>query len=215
MLISQFGDHTTTGRALDEALHDEERLIDLLYRAAVLADGGGNGGDAYGTAAELVDDGQQDAVVYLVESVLVDVQGCQRYLGDAGIDAARALHLGKVAHSAQQGIGDTGRTSGASGYLQRGIGGNRYAQDAGRALDDFLQCLRVVILQVHVDAETGAQRCCEQSATGGGSNECEGVEVYLYRACRRTLVDHDVDAVVLHGRRDTLRPRETGGESRR
>ena len=32
------------------------------------------------------------------------------------------------------------------------------------------------------------------------ADEGEGVEINLYAPCRRTFVDHDVDAVVLHGR---------------
>ena len=34
--------------------------------------------------------------------------------------------------------------------------------------------------------------------TRGGADEREMVEVDLDRACRRTFIDHDVDAIVLH-----------------
>ncbi len=32
----------------------------------------------------------------------------------------------------------------------------------------------------------------------------EGIEVNLYGTCRRSFVDHDVDAVVFHGRIEIL-----------
>ena len=82
MVIGQFCDHTTTGRPLDEALHNEEGLIDLFDSTCILADGCGDSGDAHRTALELVDDGQQDLVVNLVQTVFVDVQGRQGYLCD-------------------------------------------------------------------------------------------------------------------------------------
>ena len=52
---------------------------------------------------------------------------------------------------------------------------------------------------MQVDAETGTQRRCERTAAGSGSYKGKGIEVDLNAAGRRTLVDHDVDAIVLHG----------------
>ena len=152
MLVGQLCSHTATGRTLNESLHDEERLVDLLYRTGILANGGGNRRDTYWTTTELVDDGQQYAVIYLVQSILVDVQGSQRHLRNSSVYPACTLHLSKVAHSAQQGIGNTGRSTRTAGYLQRGISRDRYTQDACRALYDALQGLRIVVLQMHIAA---------------------------------------------------------------
>ena len=58
----------------------------------------------------------------------------------------------------------------------------------------------IVVLEVHIDAEASAQRRCEHTAACGSSHESEGVKVNLYASCRRALVNHDIDAVVLHGR---------------
>ena len=52
---------------------------------------------------------------------------------------------------------------------------------------------------MQVDSETSAERCGEESASCGGSDEGEGTEVYLNASGRRTFVEHDVNAVVLHG----------------
>ena len=134
MLIGQLRYHAATGRALDESLHDEERLIDLLYGACILADGGGDGRDAHGPALELVDDGQQDAVVYFVQTVLVDVQCGQRQLGDVDVDAAVTLYLCEVAYTAQQGIGKYGAChdcDGQSRWKRRRKWGRRGWQPSG------------------------------------------------------------------------------------
>ncbi len=114
MLVGQFCHHTPSGGALDETLHDEEGLVDLLDGACILTNGGGNGGDAHRTALELVDDGEQDLVVDLVETILVDVQGREGYLRNLGVNLSVAFHLGEISHTAQQGVGDTGRTSGTA-----------------------------------------------------------------------------------------------------
>ena len=112
--------------------------------------------------------------------------------------------MGKVAHTAQQGIGYTGRATAAAGNLVGCLIVARHAKDVGRARDDACEHLIVVILEVHVDAEASAQRRCEHTATCGSTYECEGVEVNLYASCRRTLVDHDIDTVVLHSRVEVL-----------
>ena len=77
VLVSQFCHFTSARCAPNEAFLYEERLIHLLHRAGVLAHGGGYGGDAHGATLELVDDGKQNFVVNLVESVLVDVQSLE------------------------------------------------------------------------------------------------------------------------------------------
>lgn len=46
----EVGHFSASGGAFDEAFLDEEGFVDLLDGAAVLAKGGGNGGETYGTA---------------------------------------------------------------------------------------------------------------------------------------------------------------------
>ena len=98
---------SATRCAFEEALLDEERLIHLLQRAGVLADGRGDGSEAHGAALELVDDGGENFVVNLVQSVAVDVERLEGIAGNLHVDASVALDLCEVAHAAQQGVGDT------------------------------------------------------------------------------------------------------------
>ena len=53
---------------------------------------------------EFVDDAEQDAVVYLVESVPVDVEGLQGMAGYVKVDEAVAFHHCEIPDSAQQGV---------------------------------------------------------------------------------------------------------------
>ena len=57
---------------------------------------------------------------------------------------------------------------------------------------------------MQIDAETGAQRSCKQTATGGSSDERKGIQIYLDGACRRSLVYHYIDAIVFHCRVEIL-----------
>ena len=204
MSIGQLCHLAASGGTFDEALLDEERFIDLLHRTAVLANGCGDGVDAHWAATELIDDGEQDLIVYLVQTVAVDVQRLECHPCDTQVDASVALHLGKITHTAQQGIGDTRRAAAAAGYLAGGLYIYGEPQDAGTAGDDLLQRGGIVVFQVQVDAEAGTERCRKQSAARGGSDEGEGVQVDLNTASRGPLVYHDVDAIVLHGRVEIL-----------
>ena len=101
MLIRQLRHLAPTRSTLDEAFLDKERLVHLLNGTRVFAQRRGNGGKAYGATLELVDDSSQYLVVNLVEPITVDVQCFEGIAGNLRVDAARTLHLRKVAHTTQ------------------------------------------------------------------------------------------------------------------
>ena len=199
VLVSQFGDFAAARGAHQVALLDEERFIDLFHGAGILAHRRGDGGEPDGTALELVDDGAEDAVVHLVEAVLVHIEGGEGDLGDGVVDGAVALDLGEVADTAQQQVGDTRGSAAASGNLVGRVVGDFDFYDARRPFQDFGQRCGIVVLEPQVDAEAGAERSREQAAAGGGPHERERVEGDLHAAGIRARLNHDVDFVVLHG----------------
>ena len=115
--IGLFCHHTTTRRTFDKALHDEEWLVNLLDGTRILSYSRRYGSEAYRPAFELVDDGKQYLVVYLVKTKLVDVQRCERQFRNVDIDAAIAPNLSKVANTTQQSIGNTWRATRTTRYL--------------------------------------------------------------------------------------------------
>jgi len=78
--------------SLDEPGLDEIRLMDVLDRAAVLADGDGNGLQAHRPAPELVDDRVQDPPVHLVEAEVVDTEHREGLVRDLAGDHAVTPH---------------------------------------------------------------------------------------------------------------------------
>ena len=82
MFVGEVGGDASAWCAHEIALLDEERLADLLDGARFFADGCGDGVDAHRSALEFLDDSKQDAVVHVVEAVLVDVEGFQTYFCD-------------------------------------------------------------------------------------------------------------------------------------
>ena len=57
---------------------------------------------------------------------------------------------------------------------------------------------------MQIDSETGTERSREKTAASGGSHERKRIQIYLDASCRRTLVYHDVNAVILHRRIEIL-----------
>ena len=65
-------------------------------------------------AAELLDDGEEEAAVHLVEAVGVHLEEGEGVPGDGGGDGAVGPDLGEVAHAAQEPVGDAGRPAAAA-----------------------------------------------------------------------------------------------------
>ena len=198
MLVGQLSNHTSARCTLYETFHYKEWLINLLNGSSILTDSCSDGSDTHRTSAELIDDGEQNLVIDFVETILIDIKCCQGNLCDLGINHTITLNLRKVAHTAQQRIGDTWRSTRTTSYLECSIFCDGHAQYSCRALYDSLQCLGLIILQVHVDTESCTQRSCQQSTTCGSTHQRKWVQVYLYASCRWTFVYHNIDAVILH-----------------
>ena len=82
VLVRQLGDLATTRGALDKALLDKIRLINILYRACVFAHRRSDGIQTNRPALELVDNGAEQLVVDLVEPKRINIERLQCILGD-------------------------------------------------------------------------------------------------------------------------------------
>ena len=51
-----------------------------------------------------------------------------------------------------------------------------------------------------INTETCTKRGRQQTATCGCTNQRERIQIYLDAACRRSLIDHNIDAVIFHRR---------------
>ena len=98
----QVGGDATTGRALDKTFLDEERLIHFLDGAGILVESCCKSRQSHRAATKLVDDGGEQLVVNLIETISVDIKSLEGISGYVGVDLAVAFHLGEVAHAAQQ-----------------------------------------------------------------------------------------------------------------
>ena len=112
--------HAAAGRAHQQALLDEERLVDVLDRLGLLADADGERRQPDRAAAELAAQGGRGWPGR-------PCRGRARRPRTAAspsravsqVDRAVAPHLGEVAHPAQQPVGDAGGAPGAAGDLPR------------------------------------------------------------------------------------------------
>ena len=139
MSVGLFGDFASARGAANETFFDEEGFVDFFHCAGVFANGGGDGAHSHRTSLEFVDDGEQNLVVDFVKTIFVDVEGFESIARYGDIDAAVAFDLGKIAHTAQEGIGNTGCSSRTSCNLSSGFGINHYPHEMCGALDDVFE----------------------------------------------------------------------------
>src|SRR5206468_6017969 len=180
-------------RAREEALLDEEGLVDVLNRVALLADGRGERVDPDRPAAELVDDGEEEGAVHLIEPRLVDVEQGERIARDGPRDPPLGTHLGEVAHAAQQPVRDARRAARTARELGPTVLVEGDAEDRRRAAEDLLEILAPVKVEPERRAEAVAERRGEEARARRGADQAEGLERQLDRARGRPLADHEVE----------------------
>ena len=73
MLIRQFRHFTTTGSTLQETFLYQERFIDFFHRTGVFTQSRGDGGQAYRTAIELIDNTGQYLGVDFIQAISLDI----------------------------------------------------------------------------------------------------------------------------------------------
>ena len=102
MTVGEFRYLAAAGGALQKALLYQEWLIYLLDGARILPYGRTDGRQSDRTALELVDDGEEYAVVYLIKAVAVYIKGLQRMTRYGEVDTSGTAHHREVAHASQQ-----------------------------------------------------------------------------------------------------------------
>ena len=135
-----------------------------------------------------------------IEALRIDlehVEGGERHLA---ADESARLHLGKIAHSAQQPIGDARSAARALRDPVRAIGLEIQLQDRGTANHDLRQFRGRIEFQTLHDAEAISQRRGEKPRSGRGANQGEGRQIELDRPRPGALADHQVELRVLHRR---------------
>lgn len=108
--IGARGGDTTAGGALQETLLDQIRLNNILDRLLLFTNGGGQIIEPYRSTEELIQYGQQQLAIHIVEALLIHIQHIEGLSGHLGTDMAIGADLGVIAHPAQQAVGDARRS---------------------------------------------------------------------------------------------------------
>ena len=175
-------------------------LVHVLERVRLLADRDGQRRQAHRAAGERLGHAAQDLAIDPLQAEVVHLEQLQRLGGDLVGDRALVPHLGEVAHAAQDAVGHPRGAARAAGDLAAAAVVDLDPQDPGRAADDLLDLLRVVVVEPVRDAEAVAQRRGQQAGASGRADQRERRQVEPDRVRAGPLADHDVDAAVLHGR---------------
>ena len=86
--------------AFDEAFLDEVGFIDILDRTGIFAHSGRDRIEADRSAAELIDDGKQQFIVYLIETEGINIECFEGILGDLEVDGTVTFDLREVTYAA-------------------------------------------------------------------------------------------------------------------
>ena len=121
-------------------------------------------------------------------------------MGGIGRHAPVAAHLGPVAHTAQEAVGDPGSAPAAAGDLGRAFGLDFNIQYSRRAHDDPLHLGLGVKIEPVQHAEARAQRGGNHAGAGGRPHQREAGKVQFDRLGVRPLADDDVDLEILERR---------------
>ena len=131
MFISQFRNLPSAWSTLQETFFDKERLIHFLQGPGILTQRRSDSSQSHRPAFELIDNGTQYLVVYLIQPVTVNIQCLEGISGYLHIDASGTFYLSKIAYPTQQGIGNTGGSTASRSNLSRRTEYPRYRQNAG------------------------------------------------------------------------------------
>src|SRR5690606_38724703 len=115
MPVGELRGHPAARRALDVTLLDQVGLDHVLDGTAFLAHRRRQAVGADRTTVELLDDGQEQAAVHVVEAVAIDAEHVQGLPRHRLVHTTVSLHLAVIPYAAQQAIGDTRCTPGAPG----------------------------------------------------------------------------------------------------
>src|SRR3954452_15809734 len=107
--------HAPAGGALDEALLEQIRLVDVLEGVLLLGDDYCKGAETDRAAVELLDDGAEDRAVEAVEALVVYLQQLEGLRGRDRIDRSGVADLGEVPHAPEQAVGHTRGAAAAAG----------------------------------------------------------------------------------------------------
>src|SRR5208282_805899 len=195
-LIRELGRDPSAGRAVQKADLDQKRLVDFFDGVGFFGQRRAQRIQTHRPTLVLLDDGEQQFAVDLVEAVAVYFKHAERGLGGGQIDGTGGAHLGVVAYAAQQAVGDAWRSTRAAGDFGGSGTVDFHTQDFGGTLDDDAQVIVSVELKPQQQAETRAQGRGEQSGARGGADEGEGLYIHRVRARGWALADHDVELVV-------------------
>ena len=113
----------------------------------------------------------QQLVVNLIKAVPINIKRLERISRNGHIDGAVAFDHSKIAHTAQQGIGNARRAATTHSYLKGRIIGNGNLQQRRTAPYNALQGGVIVIFEMAIDTETRTQGSRQQAAASGGTHE--------------------------------------------
>ena len=181
-----------------ESFLDKERFIYFLEGSLIFTNGSSYCISSDRTSLEGIDDSTQYLIVYSVESAGIYLKFIESVLSYLNIYLSISHHLGEIAHTAEECIGNTRSTAASHGYLLSCLIVYIYFKDRGASLNYTLKILNIIVFQGAGNTKAGPEGSCKKTAAGGSSYKSEGIERYSDRAGSGAFIDHNIYNEILH-----------------
>src|SRR6185369_6248811 len=184
MIVGELRGDASAGCAVQKSNLDEEGFVDFLYCIRFFRERCRQRAHSDRPTLILLDDGEQQLAIDLVESMLVDFEHLERGLGSRKVDLPRAANLGIIADPSQQAIRNAWSATRAAGNFPSAFFVDFDAQNFSRAFDNHLQIFICIKLKPQQEPETRTKRRRKQARAG-----CSRWTSSINKTCRsRRLV---------------------------
>src|SRR6266540_3737551 len=200
----QLRQHASAGRALQETELEQVRLVDVLDRVGLLAEGHSEGREPNRPPVEAFHDRAQELAVDPLKALSVDLEQLERLGRDLSRHCPLMPHLGDIPYAAKDAVRDPRGAARAAGDLLGRVIGDLHVENASRAPHDQSELGRVVVVEPEGHPEAVAQRRCQQAGSRRRPDEREVWKIERERACGRPLPHDDVEPKVLERRIEDL-----------
>ena len=144
----------------------QERLVDVLDRVRLLAEGHGQRREPDRPTSELVSDRRQELAIRALEADRVDLEQLERLARDVERHGAGMAHLGDIADAPENPVRDTRSATSATGDLLACGVLDLDTENACRAADDGRELSRLVVAEPEGHPEAVPERRRQEARCG-------------------------------------------------
>src|SRR5678810_979442 len=177
MVVGAFRGLAATAGSFEKAGLDQIGLMDIFECALIFLDRSSQGFHPDRSSSKLVNDGEKNLTIHLIEPPRINAQPCQCVLGYSLGNSSRRLDLGIVAYPLDKPVHDPWGSASATGNLLRSLGIDRDPEDSSRPCHNRLQLHRRIKVQAVNKPKSVTKGRGQGTGPRGGPDERKSGEI--------------------------------------